>query len=327
MISSLVYVTDQDPGITRQRHGRGFTFKAPDGTTIARGPERKRIEALAVPPAYDDVWICTELNGHLQATGRDARQRKQYQYHPEWSVARSSTKFEALAAFGDVLPTIRRRVERDLKAEPGDTEFALAAAVKIIDRTALRVGHPEYTRQNGTYGALTLRGKHLSLNDDKTELNFEAKGGKKVKKLITDRKLQKLLHVINDLPGATLLTWTDADGAPQTLSSEALNAYLADATGDTNVTAKSFRTWAGTLAAFSCAESGNVTIKDMAQAAATRLHNTPTVARNSYIHPAVIDLAGRDFALFQPVKKGGLFAAEQRLMGLLLSPPASGKTD
>ncbi len=325
MNGSLVYVTDQDPGITRSRRGRGFTYIAPDGTTIARGPERKRIEALAVPPAYEDVWICSKANGHLQATGRDARRRKQYRYHPEWSEARSNTKFDELATFGDVLPTIRRRVERDLEMEPGDTEFALAAAVKIIDRTALRVGHPEYTRQNGTYGALTLRSKHLSLGDDEIALNFEAKGGKKVRKLITDQKLQKLLHVINDLPGATLLTWTDADGMPQKLSSQALNAYLADAAGDTNVTAKSFRTWAGTLAAFSCAEGGNVTIKDMAQAAATRLHNTPTVARNSYIHPAVIDLAGQEFAPIQPVKKAGLFAAEQRLMGLLLSLPARSK--
>ncbi|WP_187429677.1 hypothetical protein ROLI_029670 [Roseobacter fucihabitans] len=323
MTSGLVYVTDQDPGITRKRRGRGFSYTAPDGTAIARGSERKRIEALAVPPAYEDVWICTNLNGHLQATGRDARRRKQYRYHPDWSAAQSNAKFEELATFGNLLPAIRRRVESDLETDPGDAEFALAAAVKIIDRAALRVGHPEYTRQNGTYGALTLRRKHLTLDDDYTALRFTAKGGKKVKKLITDRKLQKLLQVVNDLPGATLLTWTDEDGAPHQLSSQALNAYLADAANDTHVTAKSFRTWAGTLAAFSCAEGGNVTIKEMAQAAATRLHNTPTVARNSYIHPAVIELAGKQNAPFQPIKKAGLVAAEQRLMRLLLSTPAS----
>lgn len=325
MTGGLVYVTDQEPGITRRRRGRGFSYTAPDGTTIARGSERKRIEALAVPPAYEDVWFCTNPKGHLQATGRDARRRKQYRYHAEWSASRSNEKFKELASFGNVLPTIRRRVERDLEADPGDTEFALAAAVKIIDRAALRVGHSDYTRQNGTYGALTLKRKHLTLDDDHTALQFTAKGGKKVKKLITDVKLQKLLHVVNDLPGATLLTWTDEGGTPHQLSSQALNAYLAEAANDTHVTAKSFRTWAGTLAAFSCAEAGNVTIKDMAQAAATRLHNTPTVARNSYIHPAVIDLAGQQTVSFQPVNKAGLFAAEQRLMRLLLSTPPSGQ--
>jgi len=326
MRGQLVYVSDSDPGISRQRRGRGFSYIAPDGTTIARGAERKRIDAIAVPPAYEDVWICSDINGHLQATGRDARSRKQYRYHPQWSAAQSETKFEQLAAFGNALPAIRRRVARDLEAEPGDVEFALAAAVTIIDRVSLRVGHPEYSRQNGSFGALTLRRKHLTLNDDHLKLMFTAKGGKKVRKTVTDRKLLKLLNTVNDIPGATLLTWTDEDEQPHTLSSQSLNAYLADAADDTHVTAKTFRTWAGTLAAFSCAEAGNATIKEMAAAASTRLHNTPTVARNSYIHPAVIDLAGQDDCTFTPVAHRGLFAAEQRLMGLLSSLPRSSKS-
>ena len=318
----LVYSSDSDAGITRKRCGRGFSYVAPDGTTIARGPERKRIEALAVPPAYEDVWICARKNGHLQATGRDNRKRKQYRYHPAWSAAQSETKFDNLCSFGYVLPAIRRRVARDLHSKPGDLEFALAAAVTIIDRVSLRVGHPEYSKLNGTYGALTLRRKHLKLSSDHIALNFTAKSGKKVRKKVTDRKLQKLLHKVNDVEGATLLSWVDQDDQARTLSSQQLNSYLADAADDSSVTAKTFRTWAGTLAAFSCAEAGRASINDLAIAASTRLHNTPTVARNSYIHPAVIALAGEEECKFDPIKKAGLFAAEQRLMGLLSNLPA-----
>lgn len=317
MNPDLVYVSDSEPGISRKRCGRGFTYTALDGTTIARGPERKRIEALAVPPAYNEVWICPQINGHLQATSRDIRSRKQYRYHPEWSAAQASTKYEQLAAFGEVLPKIRRRVARDLSADPGDEAFALAAAVMIIDRTSLRVGHQEYSRENGSYGALTLRRKHLLMNGGVLELKFTAKGGAKVRKRITEKKLQKLLHKVHDVSGATLLSWVDDEGTPHGLSSHQLNTYLGEAAGDDNVTAKTFRTWAGTLAAFEAAEIGNASIKALAEAAAKRLHNTPTVARNSYIHPAVIDLSGQPEVSVKPMVKSGLFAAEQRLLGLL----------
>ncbi|MCK0119001.1 DNA topoisomerase IB [Loktanella sp. F6476L] len=317
MVSHLVYVSDKDPGIARRKCGRGFSYVGPDGTTIARGPERKRIEALGIPPAYEDVWICTQINGHLQATGRDARSRKQYRYHPDWSAAQSQTKFDHLADFGEVLPKIRRRIARDVETDPGDVEFALAAAVMLIDRASLRVGNPDYTAQNGSYGALTLRRRHVSFDGEQIGLNFTAKGGKKVHKTVTDKKLQRLLHDMNDVPGGALLSWVDADGTPQTLSSHQLNAYLADAAGDDAVTAKTFRTWAGTVAGFACAEQGSATIKDIAQAAATRLHNTPTVARNSYIHPAVIDLAGQDSIDATSANRHGLYAIENRLLGLL----------
>lgn len=317
MNADLVYVCDSEPGISRRRCGRGFTYLAPDGTTISHGRERSRIEALAVPPAYRDVWICPNANGHLQATGRDARRRKQYRYHPAWSAAQASTKYEQLAEFGAILPRIRRRVDQDLAADPGDEAFAVAAAVMIIDRASLRVGQQEYSRENGSYGALTLKRRHLLQKGDDLELRFTAKGGKKVRKQITDRKLQKLLHKIHDVSGATLLSWVDESGAPHSLSSQQLNSYLADAADDDGVTAKTFRTWGGTLAAFKQAELGNATIKDLASAAAQRLHNTPTVARNSYIHPAVIDLAGQPPVSISPVTLSGLFAAEQRLLGLL----------
>jgi DNA topoisomerase-1 len=317
MTANLVYMTGQEPGILRRKRGRGFSYTAPDGTTIAAGAEKTRIEAIGVPPAYEDVWICPVANGHLQATGRDARQRKQYRYHAAWSAAQAETKFSQLIDFGAVLPSLRRRVDKDLQADPGDAEFALAAAVVMIDRASLRVGSPEYTRENGSYGALTLRRRHLTLQGGQMTLQFTAKGGKKVKKAVNDRKLLKLLQDVNDVPGATLLSWIDDDGNAKSLSSQQLNAYLAEISGQDGVTAKTFRTWAGTLAAFKCAELGGQTIKDIAMAAAARLHNTPTVARNSYIHPAVIDLANAKPVLVDPIRLNGLFAAEQRLLGLL----------
>ncbi|SMY06323.1 DNA topoisomerase IB [Flavimaricola marinus] len=317
MTPGLVYVSDTDPGISRRRCGRGFTYIAPDGTTIARGPERKRIEALAVPPAYEGVWICPIEIGHIQATGRDARNRKQYRYHPDWSAAQAETKFQHLLEFGAALPAIRRRVDRDIASPPGDEEFALAAAIMLIDRTSLRVGNTSSARENGSYGALTLKRRHLRLSKDGIRLNFTAKSGKKVRQNITDRKLQKLLHKVSDLSGATLLSWTDDEGVSHSVSSQKLNAYLSDAAGDADITAKSFRTWAGTLAAFECAEKGGASISDMAQSAAQRLHNTPTVARNSYIHPAVIELADAETVMIKPEKISGLLAAEQRLMGYL----------
>ncbi|MEQ6204894.1 DNA topoisomerase IB [Sulfitobacter sp. HNIBRBA2951] len=317
MTAGLVYVSDAEPGIMRRRCGRGFTYVAPDGTTIARGRERKRIQALAVPPAYEDVWICPKANGHLQATGRDARARKQYRYHPDWTATQAATKFDMLPRFAEALPKIRRRVARDLDDDPGDETFALAAAVTMIDRAALRVGHEEYTRENGTYGALTLKRRHLCMGDDGITLRFTAKGGTKVRKTLGDKKLQKLLGKIHDVPGATLLSWVDDAGQGHSLCSRQLNSYLADAAGLEEITAKAFRTWAGTVAAFECAEQGDATIKDVSTAAARRLHNTPTVARNSYIHPAVIDLCGGPVTTPAPVRKSGLYAAEQRLLGLL----------
>ncbi len=317
MNTGLIYVSDQDPGIARHRHGRGFTYVAPDGTTISRGPERKRIEALAVPPAYEDVWICPKSNGHLQATGRDAKRRKQYRYHPDWSNAQAETKFDQLVDFAEFLPRIRARVKRDLDTAPGDQTFALAAAVYLIDRAALRVGNAAYTRENGSYGALTLQSKHLHLKDDGIALRYIAKGGAKVRKKINDGRLQRLLQRVNELPGATLLTWDDDEGTSHTLSSQQLNAHIGDVADIDGISAKTFRTWAGTLAAFEVAEQGGATIKDLAQAASARLHNTPTVARNSYIHPAIIGLAGQAVPDFTPVTTDGLRVTEQQLLGFL----------
>ncbi|WP_373354756.1 DNA topoisomerase IB [Pseudoroseicyclus sp. CXY001] len=319
MPDALIYYPDDQPGIRRQRRGKGFSYIAADGTRIDRGPERERLQKLAVPPAYEDVWISPHHNGHLQATGLDTRARKQYRYHPEWAAARSETKFAALAGFGRALPAIRRRISRDLASDAGDRPFALAAAALLIDRLALRVGNDAYLKANGSYGALTLKRRHVRLKDDTLHLSFTAKGGKKVRRKVTDRRLQKVLERARDLPGAELLLWVDAEGNRHRVGSAELNAYLAEAAGDIpGTTAKTFRTWAGTRAAFEVAEAAErLTIKAMADAASEELGNTPTIARNSYIHPAVLGLAERDVALPPGVELSGLHAAERRLLAFL----------
>ena len=313
----LIYVTDDQPGITRQRRGRGFSYVAPDGTSIARGNERARLEALAVPPAYEDVWMCALSNGHLQATGRDQRRRKQYRYHAEWAATQAMTKFAGLVPFGHVLPRIRAQVKRDLTEDVGERNFALAAAVALIDRTSMRVGNPDYTRQNGSYGAITLRRRHVRLNDDSIHLAYKAKGGKRVRRRLNDRTLARILHKIDDLPGAEVLSWVDDQGAAHALNSTALNAYIGEASGVDGITAKTFRTWTGTRAAFEVAEQGAATIKAMSEAASARLSNTPTIARNSYIHPAVIDLAGAEPLEIEASRTSGLFASEGRMLSFL----------
>ncbi len=291
---ALLYYPDTRPGISRQRRGRGFTYTAPDGTRIDCSEERARIKALAVPPAYERVWICPLHDGHLQATGRDARARKQYRYHPDWTQQRALTKYEGLAEFGSTLPRLRRWIASRLKGDAGDPDTAVAAALALIDRASLRVGHPDYTAENGSYAATTLRNRHVAFDGTKVLLNYTAKGGKKVRKTIQSRQLQRVLQQSADLPGHELISWQDDRGDAHAVRSEQIQKVLADLCGD-DVSAKTLRTWNGSHAAFVVAlNEEKLTINAMARAAADRLHNTPTIARSSYIHPKVIDLAEMD---------------------------------
>ncbi|PJI84487.1 DNA topoisomerase-1 [Yoonia maricola] len=314
---ALVYYPDTLPGYGRRRCGRGFTYLDLDGATLRDATTRAQLKSLAVPPAYTDVWYCPDPLGHLLATGRDAKGRKQYIYHPSWTEAQAEAKFDGLADFGACLPRLRRRLQRDLAAETGTRDYALAAAVTLIDRTAIRLGSPQYAEENGSYGALTLREKHIDIAGSEIELRYDAKGGQKVQQTMKDAKLAGILDDLTDLPGRTVLTWVDSAGAPQTLTSGALNTYIAEAAGIDGATAKSFRTWIGSCAAFEVACAGPATITQMATAAADVLHNTPTIARNSYIHPAIIDLAGQPAPDFTPVTTDGLRVTEQRLLGFL----------
>jgi DNA topoisomerase-1 len=289
----LVYVSDKMPGITRRRNGKGFSYWRPDGMRVTAA-ERQRIDKLAIPPAYREVWICALENGHIQATGLDAKGRKQYRYHPDWTTAQSETKFARLSSFGAALPALRRRLRRDLQSSVGDLTFSLAALVMLLDRTLLRVGNTEYAATNRSYGASTLLSRHLRVKDGVVRLSFVAKGGKRVQRTLNDRRLNRILQAIGDLPGRNLFTYLDENGAVRSLDSHSVNAYLANVAGP-GVTAKSFRTWGGTLAAFEAARAtsteSRVNVASMAKAAAERLDNTPTVCRKSYIHPSVINLS------------------------------------
>lgn len=319
----LVYYPDDQPGIRRKRRGRGFTYFAPDGTRIAAAEERARIEALAVPPAYENVWICPLPNGHLQATGRDDRLRKQYRYHPDWTAYRAWVKYAHLADFGRALPALRRRILRDLKSEPGSASFAVAAVLALLDRLAMRMGDPGYSRENKTYGATTLKSGHLSFTDGEIRLDYPGKGGRRVHKALRDRTLNKTLHQLDDLPGAQLVGWVDDQGTPHGVSSEQVNGFLADFIGCDEISAKTFRTWNGSVAALEAAlETERPKVKTLAEAAAARLHNTPTIARSSYIHPDVIALAEADADRRHEIAAAaphveGLRRAEAQLLHLL----------
>ena len=291
-LDGLVYYPDTQPGVLRQRRGRGFSYVAPDGTRIARGPERRRIESLGIPPAYDDVWICPLGNGHLQATGRDARRRKQYRYHPDWTAQRDAQKYDQLADFAATLPALRRWITAHLGDGIGEESTAIAAALALIDRASVRVGNPEYAAQNDSYGATTLTDEHVDTQGALAKLEFTAKGGKTVRAELYGRKLARVLDACQDLPGAEVLSWQDTAGTVRPLRSQQVNDQLRAICGDT-VTAKTLRTWNGTHAAWQAAmtSTGTPTIKAMAEAASERLHNTPAIARKSYIHPAVIGLS------------------------------------
>ncbi|MHA6346176.1 DNA topoisomerase IB [Roseivivax sp. CAU 1761] len=292
LAADLIYYPDDRPGIRRRRRGRGWSYTAPDGTSIDDRRERRRLDALAVPPAYRDVWMCPEPQGHLQATGRDARARKQYRYHPDWTEFRARAKYDQLAAFGAALPGLRRRISRDLReGEVGDHDFALAAVLALIDRAGLRVGNSDYARENRTYGATTLRRQHLDLREDRLRLAYRGKGGIRVRKALRDRTLLRILSQLDDLAGPTLVSWCDADGTKRCVTSGEVNRRLAEITGGAAFTAKTFRTWTGSVAALECAlAEESPTVKALSEAAAERLCNTPAIARKSYIHPEVIAL-------------------------------------
>jgi DNA topoisomerase-1 len=331
----LVYVSDEMPGIARRRRGRGFGYVDAGGRTVT-GSARERIERLGIPPAWENVWICADPAGHLQATGFDAAGRKQYRYHPDWSAWRSRAKYGSLADFGAALARFRAQVERDLRGEAGELEFGLAAIAVLLDRLHLRVGSAAYTARNGTFGATTLLRRHLKLGDGTLRLRYRAKGGRLVEHTLRDKRLHRIFEAIDDLPGRQLFTWIGPEGEVNTIGSQHVNAYLAERTGLEGVSAKTFRTWAGTMAAFQAARraKGKLGIRGLSEAAAAALHNTPAIARSSYIHPAVLDLAGlppeeRRELLFglRPAGPSRLQADERRLLRLLREhtpPPASG---
>jgi DNA topoisomerase-1 len=297
--AGLRYVNDHRPGITRHRLGKEFEYRDPRGVIIKNRDELARIRAIAIPPAWTDVWICTDANGHIQATGRDARSRKQYRYHRRWRNIRDVTKYEHMLVFASCLPAVRRQVEADL-ARPGlPREKVLAAVVRLMERTLARVGNPEYARQNDSFGLTTLKTRHVRITRGQIELDFRAKSGIRHRSTVSDRKLARIVKNCRDLPGSELFQYVDDEGVRHRIDSGDVNEYLRTISGH-EITAKDFRTWAATNLAFLALHElseERPTKKGTLEAVkrvAEQLGNTPAVCRKSYIHPAVMEcyLAG-----------------------------------
>lgn len=330
----LHYVDDTQPGIRRKTLRGKFQYFDAKGVRIKDAAEIQRLNALAVPPAYTDVWICADPRGHLQATGRDARGRKQYRYHPRWREVRDSDKYSRLQAFGEALPKLRKKLEAQI-AEPGFTrEKVLATVVMLLDATLIRVGNSQYARENKSYGLTTLRNRHVDIKGSEIQFQFRGKSGVEHQVSVRDRRLATVVKRCLELPGQDLFQYLDADGARHTVSSHDVNAYLHSLTG-ADFTAKDYRTWAGTALALAVLRELQwqpesdakrhlvATVKDVAK----QLGNTPAVCRKCYIHPAVLEhfSLGQLAKMPKPRVRKGLKAEEVALAMFLeqltASPP------
>ena len=338
----LCWVNDARPGIRRQAVGGGFVYLDAAGRRIRDAATLRRIRALAVPPAWQQVWICADAGGHLQATGRDARGRKQYRYHAEWQAHRGQTKFEQLRLFGQLLPRIRRRVQRALsgsgrRAAQPTRERVLATLVRLLDTTWMRIGNTEYARENRSYGLNTLRARHAGVRGDELRLSFAGKGGVRHEVRLSDRRVARVVRRCRELPGQELFRFVAPDGSLHRIDSSDVNAWLAEAAG-AHVTAKDFRTWHGSVQALdltfaACAEEAPpCRAQDVLAQVARRLGNTPAVCRKAYVHPRVLALGtalanavarqalrAQHWASSPPLRSG-LNLAERRLLALLQQP-------
>jgi DNA topoisomerase-1 len=339
--AGLRYVRDTDPGLLRRRSGKGFSYLDAKGERVREHGTLRRIRALAIPPAWSDVWICPIASGHLQASGRDARGRKQYRYHPRWRQARDETKFTRTAAFGEALPGIRRRVEDDL-ARPGlPRDKVLATVVRLLETTLIRVGNEEYARANKSYGLTTLRRRHVEVSGSTLRFRFRGKSGKLHEVGVSDRRVATVVKRCQDIPGYELFSYVDEQGETRTIDSQDVNDYLREIAGD-NFTAKDFRTWAGSVLALTALRSGGSfesdadakrKIVEAVKSVASRLGNTPSICRQHYIHPSLIAtyLAGDLEAALGPAETGSkgdaLSPEETSLLKFLRRAvaPASGK--
>jgi DNA topoisomerase-1 len=300
--AGLRYVHDDRPGIRREplREGdvkSGFRYLDAKGAPVEDEASLKRIKSLVIPPAWTDVWICSQANGHLQATGRDARGRKQYRYHPKWRTVRDEVKYERMLNFGKALPQIRKEVDRALKLPGLPREKVLATIVYLLEATMMRIGNDEYARENKSYGLTTLRNRHVKIDGSEVEFRFRGKSGVYHDVKVHDRRLARIIQSTRDLPGQDLFQYLDEDGERHTVGSADVNDYLRDITGE-DYTAKDFRTWSGTVLAalalqeFEMVDSEAQAKKNVVRAiesVAEKLGNTPSVCRKCYVHPAVLD--------------------------------------
>jgi DNA topoisomerase I len=294
--AGLTYVSDEEPGIRRKKAGKGFTYVRPGGGKVEDEATLKRIRKLAVPPAYTDVWICSKANGHIQATGRDAKGRKQYRYHPDFRAIRESTKYEHMLEFAKALPAVRARIAEHMGLRGLPREKVLATVVHLLESTLIRVGNDDYAKENKSYGLTTLRNRHVEVDGAELRFEFKGKSGKTWRLQVKDRRIAKVVRACQDLPGQELFGYVEEDGEHRDVTSSDVNAYLREITGR-DVTAKDFRTWQGTvLAAMALQEfqsfDTQAALKKHVKAAieqvAARLGNTPTICRKCYIHPEIL---------------------------------------
>jgi DNA topoisomerase-1 len=295
--AGLIHVSDEEPGMRRRRVGKGFTYRNPDGRTVRETKVLDRIRQLAIPPAYTDVWICTSSIGHLQATGRDHRGRKQYRYHARWREVRDSTKFERMLDFAAGLPALRERIAADISMRGLPREKVLATVVSLLENTLIRVGNADYATQNKSYGLTTLRDRHVDVDGNQLRFEFKGKSGKKWNLKVHDRRIAKIVRACQDLPGQHLFQYIDEKGESQRVTSADVNDYLKEISGR-DVTAKDFRTWAGTLLAamalsefeqFDSEAKAKKNVRTAIESVAARLGNTPTICRKCYIHPEILN--------------------------------------
>ncbi len=295
--AGLRYVSDIRPGIRRKKAGTGFTYTRADGSRLTEPDALKRIKALAIPPAWTDVWICPFPNGHIQATGRDAKGRKQYRYHARFREVRESTKYEHVVAFADALPSIREKVREHMGLSGLPREKVLATVVHLLETTLIRVGNDDYATQNNSYGLTTLKNRHVAINGSEVRFRFTGKGGKQWSLRVRNRRVARIIRACQELPGQELLQYVDEQGNCQDVTSTDVNEYLKETTGK-DITAKDFRTWAGTVLAamalnelesFDTAAQAKRNLRAAIEKVASKLGNTPTICRKCYVHPEVLN--------------------------------------
>ncbi len=317
--AGLRYVNDSQAGYTRRKRGNGFSYYSPEGALVTETAVRERFNRLAIPPAWKEVWICANPNGHIQATGRDDKGRKQYIYHPQWEEVRSQTKFGRMLPFSQALPLIRAQVDRDLRTRGLSHRKVVAAIVRLLENTLIRVGNPEYARKNQSYGLVTMRNHHFQQHGKTLSFQFKGKSGQEQKVKIRDPRLARLMRRIQELPGQQLFQYIDENGQRRMVDSGDVNDYLREAAGE-DLSAKDFRTWGGTVHAavelylIGPAESERESKRQVVQAVKRVAHylgNTPAVCRSYYIHPQILQ-SYQDQSLFEVMERTAREVEETR---------------
>ena len=324
----LRHSNDSEPGYTRQKQGRAWAYFDGDKRVTDRD-EIDRLNALALPPAYVDAWFCKDANGHIQATGKDARGRKQYRYHADYRARQDASKYDGCREFGEALPKIRKRVEQDMKRRKLDRDSVVAAVVRLLDTEHMRIGNEQYARANKSFGLSTLRSRHLTRKRGKMKMRYTGKHGIVHEATITDASLKRIVGKCQDLPGQMLFQYVNGDGEPQPITSADVNSYIRDASGG-DFTAKHFRTWGASVIFFeqmlASADDERQTLKTVLEPVAEALGNTPTMSRKSYVHPCLIDALAADphdplDGMKRPRARRRLSSAETAFLAFLKKKP------